>query len=44
MTIAPLDLHLSRGKIKLRAGLARGKKTHDKRATVQQQRILKGGR
>ncbi|HGM2236632.1 TPA: SsrA-binding protein SmpB, partial [Neisseria gonorrhoeae] len=30
-TIVPLDLHFSRGKIKMEIGLAKGKKQHDKR-------------
>ena len=32
-TIVPLDLHYSRGYIKLSIGLAKGKKQHDKRET-----------
>ncbi len=31
-TLVPLDLHLTRGRIKLAVGLAKGKKQHDKRA------------
>jgi len=31
-TLVPLDLHLTRGRIKLAIGLAKGKKQHDKRA------------
>ena len=31
-TLVPLDLHFSRGRIKLDIGLAKGKKQHDKRA------------
>lgn len=31
-TLIPLDLHFSRGRIKLEIGLAKGKKQHDKRA------------
>lgn len=49
-TIAPLALYWSRGRAKLKIGLAKGKKQHDKRETIkerdwkrQQQRILKGG-
>lgn len=30
-TLVPLDLHYSRGRIKIEVGLARGKKQHDKR-------------
>jgi SsrA-binding protein len=32
-TLVPLDLHWVRGRAKLRVGLAKGKKQHDKRAT-----------
>ena len=32
-TLIPLDLHYTRGRIKLQVGLARGKEKHDKRAT-----------
>jgi SsrA-binding protein len=32
-TLVPLDLHWTRGRAKLRIGLAKGKKQHDKRAT-----------
>ena len=51
LTLVPLHMHLSRGKIKLHVGLARGKKQHDKRRTLlerdwrrQQQRLLKNNR
>lgn len=47
-TLAPLDLHFSKGRIKLEIGLAKGKKQHDKRATEkdkewqrEQQRLLR---
>jgi len=47
-TIAPLALYWARGKAKLKIGLAKGKKQHDKRATIkerdwkrEQQRIMK---
>ena len=47
-TLAPLSLYWSRGKAKLKNGLAKGKKQHDKRATIkerdwkrEQHRILK---
>lgn len=50
LALVPLDMHLSHGKIKLRVGLARGKKTYDKRHALQkrewqrqQQRLLKSG-
>ena len=33
-TLVPLDLHYTRGRIKLEVGLAKGKKQHDKRATI----------
>lgn len=46
--LVPLDLHYTRGRIKLSLGLAKGKKQHDKRATVkdrdwqrEQQRLLR---
>ncbi len=32
-TLVPLNLHWKRGRAKLEVGLAKGKKTHDKRAT-----------
>ena len=32
-TLVPLDLHLTRGRVKLTSGLAKGKKQHDKRAS-----------
>lgn len=48
-TIAPLALYWSRGRAKLKIGLAKGKKLHDKRQTIkerdwkrEQHRILKG--
>jgi len=47
-TLVPLDLHYSRGKVKLEVGLAKGKKQHDKREAERQrewqrekQRLLK---
>ena len=47
-TLIPLNIHLSRGKIKIEIGLARGKKKHDKRRDIREkewqrdkQRILK---
>lgn len=47
-TLVPLNLHWSKGRVKLDIGLAKGKKDHDKRASIkdrdwkrQQQRILK---
>ena len=49
-TLGPLDLYWMRGRAKLKIGLARGKKQHDKRASIkerdwkrEQQRVLKGG-
>lgn len=33
-TLIPLDIHLTRGYIKVELGLCRGKKTHDKRETL----------
>lgn len=47
-TLAPLSLYWSRGRAKLKIGLAKGKKQHDKRASIkerdwkrEQQRLLK---
>lgn len=36
-TLIPLDLHWTRGRAKLSIALAKGKKEHDKRATVKEQ-------
>ncbi len=35
-TLVPLDLHYTRGRIKLEVGLAKGKKQHDKRSDEQE--------
>jgi len=35
-TLMPLDMHYKGGRIKLAVGLAKGKKEHDKRATVKE--------
>jgi SsrA-binding protein len=54
-TLTPLNLHFTNGRIKLEVGLAKGKKQHDKRATIrdrewnrEQQRLIRnrtgGGR
>jgi SsrA-binding protein len=47
-TLVPLDMHYTRGRVKLEIGLAKGKKQHDKRATEkekawrrEQQRLLR---
>ena len=47
-TLVPLNLHYSKGRIKLDVGLAKGKKQYDKRATIkerewnrEQQRLLR---
>ena len=47
-TLVPLDLHFSRGRVKLEIGLAKGKKQYDKRESEkdrdwqrQQQRLLR---
>ena len=47
-TLTPLDMHYSKGRVKLAIGLAKGKKQHDKRATIrerewnrEQQRLLR---
>ena len=49
MTLVPLNLHLSRGKVKLQTALARGKKRRDKREAIKRRewerekgRILRG--
>ncbi len=50
-TLVPLNLHFTRGRVKLDIGLAKGKKQHDKRAATkdrdwqrQKERLLKTGR
>ena len=47
-TLVPLNMHFSKGRIKLDLGLAKGKKQYDKRATIkerewnrEQQRLLR---
>ena len=35
-TIVPLNLHFTRGKIKMEIGLAKGKKQHDKRQSLKE--------
>lgn len=47
-TIVPIDMHYTRGRVKLEIGLAKGKKQHDKRQTErdkdwqrEQQRLLR---
>lgn len=35
-TLVPLDMHYTRGRIKVQIGLAKGKKQHDKRETIKQ--------
>ncbi|HEY7902427.1 MAG TPA: SsrA-binding protein SmpB [Casimicrobiaceae bacterium] len=35
-TLTPIDLHFKAGRIKLEIGLAKGKKQHDKRATIRE--------
>lgn len=47
-TLVPIDLHYSKGRVKLEIGLARGKKQHDKREAIkdrdwqrQQQKLLR---
>ncbi len=35
-TLVPLDLHYTRGRVKVQIGLAKGKKQHDKRQTEKQ--------
>ncbi len=50
-TLVPLNLHWSKGRVKVDIGLAKGKKMHDKRATQKDQdwkreqgRIMKSSR
>jgi SsrA-binding protein len=50
-TLVPLNLHWSKGRVKVDIGLAKGKKSHDKRAALkdrqwkrQQERLLKSNR
>lgn len=50
-TLVPLDLHYTRGRIKVQIGLAKGKKQHDKRASEKEketnremQRAIKSNR
>jgi SsrA-binding protein len=50
-TLVPLNLHYTRGRVKLELGLAKGKKQYDKRATIkerewnrEQQRLLRSRR
>ena len=50
-TLVPLDMHYSRGRVKLEIGLAKGKRQHDKRAAEkdrewrrEQQRLLRDRR
>ena len=41
-TLTPIDLHFKAGRIKLEIGLAKGKKQHDKRATIRERaRVLR---
>lgn len=35
-TVIPISLYFSKGRVKIELGLAKGKKTHDKRATMAQ--------
>ena len=48
-TLVPLDLHYTKGRVKLAIGLAKGKKQHDKREAEkerewqrEQQRLMRG--
>jgi rhodanese-related sulfurtransferase len=38
-TLMPLNLHFSKGRVKLEIGLAKGKKLHDKRASAERSRL-----
>ncbi|MCH9848689.1 MAG: SsrA-binding protein, partial [Betaproteobacteria bacterium] len=35
-TLIPLDMHFSKGRIKVQIGLGKGKKQHDKRESIKQ--------
>jgi len=40
-TLTPINLHYTSGRIKLEIGLAKGKKQHDKRATVREREAVR---
>jgi SsrA-binding protein len=40
-TLVPIDMHYTRGRIKLQIGLAKGKKQYDKRDAIMKNRIRK---
>lgn len=39
LTLIPLRLYLKRGRVKLELGLARGRKTHDKRSAIKEREV-----
>ncbi|HEX5726399.1 MAG TPA: SsrA-binding protein SmpB [Longimicrobiaceae bacterium] len=41
LTLVPLDVHFSHGHAKVRLGLVRGKKLHDKRETLRQRAVAR---
>lgn len=43
-TIVPLDLHLSRGRVKVQVGLAKGKKNADKRQSLKERDLDRDAR
>ena len=39
LTLVPLNLHFSKGKVKVSLALAKGKQTHDKRETIRRREV-----
>jgi len=39
LTLVPLDIHFTRGRVKVLLGLAKGKQAHDKRETLSQREV-----
>lgn len=39
LTLVPLDIHFTRGRVKVLLGLAKGKQAHDKRETLRQREV-----
>ncbi len=39
LTLVPLRMYFKKGRVKLAIGLARGKKTHDKRETIKRREV-----
>jgi SsrA-binding protein len=36
LTVVPLNMYLKKGKVKIKIGIARGKKAHDKRQAIKE--------